>query len=199
MNAISTHAAIGPRRVPIDDERWVSIRPIEPSDGPGLSDFYAGLSPESRRRRFLGSSAALDDRQIALFTDEENGVVGVLVERGPDDGAIVAHGAVLADGHGAAEAAFAVADRFQECGIGRALVSAACALARRRGLRSITATMLADNAPMRRLLRSCGCIVVVDEMDAGVEEVTLLVTEGMTAECGGEDSAQLASVPSTGQ
>src|SRR6187551_3659883 len=31
----------------------VAIRPVRRSDATGLIDFYAGLSPESRRRRFL--------------------------------------------------------------------------------------------------------------------------------------------------
>ena len=36
--------------------RWVSIRPIQRSDEPGLTSFYAQLSPESHRRRFLASA-----------------------------------------------------------------------------------------------------------------------------------------------
>jgi GNAT superfamily N-acetyltransferase len=174
MNETTTQPrAIAPRRVPIGDGRWVSIRPIERSDASGLSDFYARLSPESRRRRFLGSAPRLDGDLLQAFAAHDEGLVGILSERGPRDGAVVAHASVQAVGHNEAEIAFAVADELQGRGIGRRLLPMALDLARARGLRTATATLLAENVPMRRLVRRAGRPIVADHLDAGVEEITL--------------------------
>ena len=126
----------GPQRVVIDPRRWVSIRPIERSDEPGLTSFYAQLSPESRRRRFLGFGSPAPAALAAIFTDRSSpGVVGILGEPGPLDGAVVAHASVQPDGIGGAEVAFTVADALQGHGIGRALVAAALGMARSMGPR----------------------------------------------------------------
>lgn len=176
MNEMANQTqTIGRRRVPIDDGRWVSIRPIERFDASRLSDFYAALSPESRRRRFLGSAPALDPDLVEGFTEAGEGIVGILVEQGPNDGAVVAHASVQAAGLGAAEIAFAVADGLQGYGLGRVLVREAIELALARGMRSVTATLLAENTPMRRLLLDAGCPIADDAIDAGVEEITLQI------------------------
>lgn len=173
MNVSTSHApAIPPRRVRIDGSRWVSIRPIDRSDAAGLSDFYDHLSSESRRRRFLGP-AGPSRELLDRFTDVGDGFVGVLSEAGSNDGAIVAHASVQADGRGGAEVAFAVADELQGRGLGRMLVEEAIELARRRGFDRATATLYADNAPMRSLLGRAGHPVLVDRIDAGVEEILL--------------------------
>ncbi len=175
MNATAAQARpMHPQRGAIDRQRWVSIRPIERSDAPGLSDFYLGLSPESRRRRFLGFGT-LDLARLAIaFTDPASpGLVAILREPGPRDGAIVAHASVHPDGRGEAEVAFAVADALQGRGVGRALTTATLALARSMGLTRVRASLFADNVAMRHLLLPSGCLVLRDEIDAGVEEVTL--------------------------
>jgi GNAT superfamily N-acetyltransferase len=175
VNAMITQTrAIPIRRLRVGDGRWVSIRPIERIDASGLSDFYAELSAESLRRRFLGSAFSLDSRLMTAFAEPEGqGLVGILSERGPDDGEIVAHASVQADGRGGAEVAFAVADALQRHGLGRFLMETVVDQARRRGLRQVTATLLVDNAPMRRVLLEAGCEIVSDDLDDGVEEITL--------------------------
>ena len=158
----------------VDRDRWVSIGPIERADAAGLSDFYARLSPESMRRRFL-SCARRSSGDLARRLAESDGFVAILAERGPNDGAVVAHASIHPDEDGGAEIAFAVADELQGRGIGRALVAAVVGHARRTGLHRLTATMLAENAAMRRLLREAGCRVTADAIDAGVEEIDLEV------------------------
>jgi len=177
MNAIASQTRSIPRRQErIDRDRWVSIRPIERADGPGLSDFYARLSTESRRRRFLGSGSPRAAALTRAFTEPEgDGLVGILEEHGPNDGAMVAHASVQSDGQGGAEVAFAVADEFQGRGIGGTLMQMALEQAQTRGLRRVTATLFADNAPMRGLLRGAGREIVSDEIHAGVEEIALAV------------------------
>jgi len=173
MSAIASHNRSNLRRkVRLDRDRWVSIRPIERTDAPGLSDFYARLSTESSRRRFLSYGRQVPMDLIVTFA-EGTGLVGTLGEAGPNDGAVVAHASVDADGHGGGEVAFAVADDLQGHGIGSALMQQVVEIARERGLRRLVATMFADNTPMRRLLRAAGCVVIADQIDAGTEEITL--------------------------
>ena len=157
------------RREPVD--RTISIRPIEPVDEPGLSDFYARLSPRSAWQRFLGP-ALPDAARVAALADAP-GLVAVLAERGPRDGEVVAHASIHPDGRCGAEVAFAVADELQGQGIGSRLMAATLAQARRMGLRRVSATLYADNASMRRLLVHSGRPLVSDDIDAGTEEITL--------------------------
>ena len=171
--AISHARGSSDQRVPVGDHRWVSIRPIERSDAAGLSAFYARLSAESRRRRFLGPIATVDPALIAQFVTPGDGIVGVLREPGPNDGAIVAHASVQGVGRARAEVAFAVADELHDRGLGRELVDAAIRLARGRGLWRVSASLYADNAPMRRLLRDPAREIVSDVIEDGVEEIEL--------------------------
>lgn len=158
-----------PERLVLGTDRWVRFRPVEPRDRDALVAFYAGLSPEARRRRFLSAGAAPDVGPLA----DADGIVGVLREPGPRDGALVAHASIQPDGTGGAEVAFAVADDLQGRGIGRALVRLALDRARALGLRRADAVLLADNTPMRHLLRRAGAPVRADVIDAGVEEISL--------------------------
>jgi acetyltransferase len=176
MEAIAPQPRSTPERRHSDRDRRVSIRPIERGDASGLSDFYARLSVESRHRRFLSYGRRSADDLGQMFTRARaRGFVGILNEAGPDDGAVVAHASVHPVGDGAAEIAFAVADDFQGRGIGRRLMDAVVEDARARGVRRLTATLLANNVPMRRLLTAAGCEIVSDRIDLGVEDMELAV------------------------
>jgi GNAT superfamily N-acetyltransferase len=177
LDAITPHAeSILPTRVVIDRNRWVSIRPIERTDAAGLSDFYDGLSPESLRCRFLGGSS-LRGRELARGLGGANGdgLVAILHEVGPNDGAIIGHATLQSDGCGGAEIAFAVADRFQGLGIGTAMFEAVVRHARETGIHRLTASLFTDNGRMRRLIRRGGHRTISDQIDAGVEEISLAV------------------------
>ena len=101
--------------------------------------------------------------------------MAVLGEPGPNDGQVVAHASLQPDGMGGAEIAFAVADELQGHGIGTALMETAVEYAQHLGLRRLSATMFADNAPMRRLLQGAGCEIALDQIDAGTEEIALAI------------------------
>jgi GNAT superfamily N-acetyltransferase len=171
---MDAHATTDDRHaeVLIDGTRWVSIRPIDQADASALSDFYATLSPESRRLRFLGSGSEPAPALVAALAASP-GLVGVLHERGPRDGAIVAHASIHPGVGECAEGAFAVADELQGHGLGRVLVAQAISEARRLGIGQISATLLPENGPMRHLLRHAGRRVVGDRLDSGTEEIVL--------------------------
>jgi RimJ/RimL family protein N-acetyltransferase len=160
------------RGEPVDPSGRVSIRPIDAADASGLADFYAALTPRSRRQRFLGRSHPPTEVQLAELA-RAPGVVAVLSERGRRDGEIVAHASLHPDGDGGAEIAFAVADDQQGRRIGSRLMREIVAIARRLRLHRINAILYADNAPMRRMLVHAGPPLAGDDIEAGTEEITL--------------------------
>jgi acetyltransferase len=172
MDATTSHERpVFPMRVNIGPEQWVSIRPIERADASGLSDFFARLSPESRRRRFLTCGTA--PMAMVPRLAAADGFVGILREPGPLDGCIVGHASIQPDGPGSGEVAFAVSDEVQGHGVGGRLVALVLERARSLHMARVTATMLAENTPMRHLLVEAGYSILADRIDAGVEEIVL--------------------------
>jgi len=157
--------------VRLDPVRRVSIRPIDRFDRSALSDFYAALSPESSRRRFLSGSRPMS-AEIDRLADAD-GFVAILSAPGVTDGTLVGHAAICRDSPASAEIAFAVADGLQGRGIGRALVAATVDEACRTGLERLRAATLPENHAMRRLIVDAGCLVESDRIAAGVEEIEL--------------------------
>jgi acetyltransferase len=122
----------------LDDVRRVAIRAIDPADADGLRAFYRTLSPRSRFARFLGFVTGISDATVRRFTKVDHavseGLVAVLHEQGPADGAIVGHLCLEPDGAGSNELAIAIADEIRGLGIGKAMVQRAVESAGRRGI-----------------------------------------------------------------
>lgn len=160
----------------------VRIRPIDPADQTALQSFYAGLSEESRRTRFFGPTAGIGAPQSSWFCtpdhDHREGFVAVLASAtGPDR--LVGHVCVEPDDPGSAEVAVAVADDLQGRGIGRRLVERAVAWARIDGLEQLTATMLAGNPAIQRLLTDLGLPSTSRPIGAGVVEIRIDLRSGI--------------------
>ena len=154
----------------------IRIRRIAPDDGAGLREFYAGLSDESRRTRFLGSTNGIKPDQSMYFCtpDHAHREGFVAVARGADRPTrIVGHVCVEPDGPASAEVAVAVADELQGHGIGRSLVDAAVGWARRDGFTALTATMLAGNPAIQRLLTGLGLPSSAVPIGGGIVEVRI--------------------------
>ena len=162
----------------------IRIRSIAPGDRVGLGAFYAGLSEESRRTRFLGPTSGIGANQATWFCTADHaqreGFVAVRgAAAGPDR--IVGHVCVEPDGPASAEIAVCVADEMQARGIGRLLVCAAIAWARQDGLRSLTATMLAGNPAIQRLLTGLGLPSVAVPVGAGIIEIRIDIVAARAA------------------
>jgi GNAT superfamily N-acetyltransferase len=164
-------------RVPVGRGQWVTIRPIESGDWDDLLDFYRGLSSQARYTRFLGLGGAVSPKAAQQFAAADHasteGLVAVLREPGPDDGAVVGHICLVPDGAGGEEIAVAVADGLRGRGIGTALMRAAIRWARRRGISRLSATMFPTNTPMRRLMLDAGVPVTSDRICEGIESIEL--------------------------
>jgi acetyltransferase len=168
---------------PARDERLelrrdsVRVRAIQPTDIPELERFYANLSGESRRTRFLSETDGLSQAQSVTFcaTDHHHreGFVAVMNSGSSDQERIVGHLCVEPDGVNAAEVAIAVADAFQRRGIGRRLLTAGAAWASREEIGWFTATMLGSNPAIHRLLFGLGLAVRQGPGAGGVTEISI--------------------------
>jgi acetyltransferase len=154
----------------------VRIRPILPVDREPLRTFYAGLSTESRRTRFLGPMIGIGTNQSAYFCTPDHahreGFVAVVELAGRPD-RIVGHICVEPEGAATAEVAVAVAEDLRGRGIGRKLVDAAVAWARLEGFRTLNATMLGGNPAIQRLLTGLALPNVAVPVGSGVIEVRI--------------------------
>jgi GNAT superfamily N-acetyltransferase len=154
------------------DHAAVEIRRVRPSDGEALAGFYAALSAESRRARFLGTSAGLSDSQSRSFcTPDHQHAEGFVALSA--DGQLVGHLCLEPMGEGRVELAVAVADEWQGGGIGRALFETALDWARRFRSTAIVASAYADNGRVLRLLSSAPYPARISLADAGVVSVTV--------------------------
>lgn len=138
----------------------VIVRPIAPTDGPGLERFYAELSDDSRAMRFLGATRPLDAASTKAFCaidhEHREGFVAVIGDPGLGGDRVVGHLCIEPDERGVAEIAIAVADSFQGLGIGRRLLEAGVAWARGAGIRRLVAAAFVSNTRIARLIRSLG-------------------------------------------
>jgi GNAT superfamily N-acetyltransferase len=130
-------------------------RPIQPDDAVALVQFHQRLSSRSIRLRYFYPHLELRPAEVAHLTCVD-GVdrVALVVEH---DGEIVAVGRYdRLDDPSEAEVAFVVADDYQHHGIATMLLQELAVRARRAGIRSLRAEVLAENATMLSVFRSAG-------------------------------------------
>jgi GNAT superfamily N-acetyltransferase len=140
----------------LPDGTALVVRPIRPEDKALLTGGLARLSPASRQKRFLGPKHRFTVAELRYLT-EIDGVdhVAYVALRGDAPKELVAVARLVRDPENplAAEIAVAVGDCFQRRGVGTLLGDLLATAARDRGIRWLTATMAADNAPAHRLFR----------------------------------------------
>lgn len=157
----------------------IEIRRVRPQDRDPLAEFYARLSPQSRRARFLGGASVPAESALTFCTPDhvhEEGFVALAARpstTGSTEQGIVGHLCLVESGSDALELGVAVADDHQALGIGRRLFEAALAWARDQGCARITATAFADNTRVLRLLSSAPHPALIEQADGGVVEVVI--------------------------
>jgi ribosomal protein S18 acetylase RimI-like enzyme len=160
--------SIGPdfqRDVVLADGARISLRMVRPSDKDEIRRQFLRLSPSSRYRRFLTATPELSDDTLRYLT-EVDGTDHVAIIASCDShdlktevGLGIGRFVRLKDEPDVAEAAVTVIDEAQGRGIGRHLLAALTEAARERGIRVFRAVVLAENAPIRRLLDDAGAKV----------------------------------------
>jgi RimJ/RimL family protein N-acetyltransferase len=139
--------------MPLRRSTRVRIRPLTPSDGAAVDAVFAGLSPTSRRQRFLGPRDRLTPamRRALLAVDGERHVA-LVAEAGPDR-VPVGIARYVADGPGRAELAYEVVDAWHGRGVGTRLVRKLVRTARAAGVAELHGLVAADNHASLALLR----------------------------------------------
>ena len=135
----------------------VRLRPLRRDERELVARFFAGLSAESRRRRFLRPMPRLPEALLRRLVDVDGRRHVAMVATTVDgECAGIADYFALADEPGAAEVAVTVTDCYQGRSIGRLLVEALGAVAVRAGLTTLVCQVDPTNRPALRLLRSLG-------------------------------------------
>lgn len=135
----------------------VRMRPAMPADQSALAAFFAGLSPEDLRHRFLASLKTVDERQLAMMTRNDGGPDMTFVSYDAANGVILAV-ATLATGpdDGRAEVAVSVRSDLKGQGLSWSLLQHALAYARAIGVKVVESVETADNHPALDLEREMG-------------------------------------------
>ncbi|MBX3664161.1 MAG: bifunctional acetate--CoA ligase family protein/GNAT family N-acetyltransferase [Burkholderiales bacterium] len=154
----------------------VTLRPIRPEDAVMEQEFVRGLSPESRRFRFMDTLRELTPRMLARFTqidyDREMAFVATLAREGRETEIGVCRYVTNPDG-ASCEYAIVVADDWQRRGLGRQMMTRLIDVARARGLQTMIGHVLGNNRGMLRLCQDLGFTVSESADDPLVKRVTL--------------------------
>ncbi len=142
--------------VVLRDGSVATIRPILPSDGDLIVEFFERLGPESRYFRFFRIKRSLAPEEVEYFTnvDYRNRMALIAV----DEDRMIAVGRYdrLGEDRSIAEVAFAVADDQQGRGLGTELLQILTTHARQRGVQGFRAFVLPENVQMVRVFRNSG-------------------------------------------
>lgn len=164
-------------RLVLRDGTVATVRRSTTDDRQTMRRFFHELSPESRQQRFFTAGEPTDtvlDR-LCDSADEHRSVTLVAVRHSGRDARFIAVGSYLATTVVAAEAAFAVDDRYHGKGLATELLERLAAIAAAHGFHRFDATTLADNHAMIEVFRDCG-FEVRSKSAPGVIEVALTLT-----------------------
>ncbi|MBI3174972.1 MAG: bifunctional acetate--CoA ligase family protein/GNAT family N-acetyltransferase [Chloroflexi bacterium] len=147
-----------------------TIRPILPEDESLLVDFHKTLSERTVFLRYLQPMMLQDrvmhERLSRICHSDYDREITLVVEGKNKEGqpSILGVGR-LSKVHGTNEARFSVliSDAYQNIGIGAELLRRAISVARDEKMQVITATVTADNQPMRKLFEKAGFTAEPDE------------------------------------
>jgi len=146
----------------LKDGRNVRIRPTSPADLDALRAFFAALSPETLRLRFLYQLREVQESKLRELTmTDDRSHVGLVAE--PRSAAagqltdLVAEARYIRCGNSdSAELALVVAHGWRRVGLGTLLIRALLRHARHAGVRQLCGDALAENTAIQSLVRSFG-------------------------------------------
>jgi GNAT superfamily N-acetyltransferase len=129
------------------DGTAVHLRPLRRDERELVARFFAGLSDESRRRRFLQPMPRLPEAMLRRLVEVDGRRHAAVVAEVHGQCVGIASYVALADQPGAAEVAVTVTDRYQGRGIGRLPVDALRPLAVSAGLTTLVYLVDPTNWP----------------------------------------------------
>ncbi|HYX66184.1 MAG TPA: GNAT family N-acetyltransferase [Burkholderiales bacterium] len=137
------------------DGRTVLIRPVRPEDEAAEREFFAALSPQTRRLRFQRFTAAITDELMRFYThiDYDRHMAFVCEA----DGRIVGEARYVANpGTRSCELGIVVADDWHHTGIAQLLIDGLMQAAQARGFETLEGLVLAENRDMLDFVRELG-------------------------------------------
>jgi acetyltransferase len=150
---------------------------VPPEDADALQSFVRGLSEEARYFRFLSTMAELSPSMLARFTqidyDREMAIVAVVAGAAAGERIIGVARYLLNPDAVTAEFAIVVADGFQSQGIGPALMTRICEIARERGLKAVIGLVLGNNRGMLAMMQRIGFTEQSDPDDPDLRRVVM--------------------------
>ncbi|MFI5708317.1 GNAT family N-acetyltransferase [Kribbella sp. NPDC051620] len=153
------------------DGSVVHLRPIARDDEPALKAINHRVSDRSIYLRFFGVSRLAADEHTRHLVDSDpaDRQVALVAEV---DGAVAGVASYELISAGEAEMAFLVDDSMHGRGLGTLLLEQLAAVARERGVKTLRAETLAENAPMLRVFLGSG-FREVHRFEEGVVELSL--------------------------
>ena len=150
------------------DGTEVIIRPLLPSDSELERAFIMGLSPQSRRFRFLYTMSAPSPQLLKQLTnlDEATEAAFIALSAEGDSRREVGEARMIAVGDGRAEFAVAVSDEWQHKGLGVLLAKQVIAAARARGIGKLFSIDASANHAMQELAAYLGFERTTNPQDA---------------------------------
>jgi RimJ/RimL family protein N-acetyltransferase len=156
--------------------RAVVIRSIREDDDDRLEAAYALLSPDSRYRRFLAAKPSLTSAELHYLTHVDGrDHVALIATPADDPERIIGVGRFIRamSDPSTAELAIVIGDAYQGDGLATRMLGLLADAATRRDVVRFTATVLADNEPIHRLLHGLAGQFARQERSGSVEEITV--------------------------
>jgi acyl-CoA hydrolase/GNAT superfamily N-acetyltransferase len=154
---------VGPRELTtsmlLDDGTQVSVRPMHPTDEPGVRELFYNLSQQAIYYRFMSHLKRIPEQRIQNFVyiDHRNDVAIVAYRPEAHGDEILAIGRYYLDPTtNRAEVAFTVRDEWHNRGIGSFLLRYLINIARRNGISGFTAEILTENKAMQAVMQKTG-------------------------------------------
>jgi acetyltransferase len=153
----------------LKDGTKTTIRPIRPEDELLMVKFHEALSDRSVYLRYFGTlnlkSRVAHERLIRICFGDYDREIALVAERMGMAGAAIIGVGRLNRIHGTqeAEVAVIVTDAYQNQGLGAELLRRVIQVARKEGIRAVSAEMLADNASMQAITKALGFTVKAQE------------------------------------
>ena len=138
-----------------------------------VQDLFDGLSAKTIYFRFFHQIKVTGHEQLARFcqVDYDRQIALVAMEEPPGGERLLAMCHLhVSSGWEEAELAVVVGDYYQRQGLGRKLVSVGMEIARERGLKRITGTVLPENEGMLILAKKLG-FTAVNDLGEGVYRI----------------------------
>lgn len=155
--ALRPYPAQWDRPETLPDGATVRVRPVLPQDAALYEDFFAGLTAQDRRFRFMSAINQLSRDQIARFTQIDYARAMAFVAIDPADGALMGVSRIAADPDGErAEYAVILRSDLKGKGLGRALMRRLLDYAAAEGIGEVWGYVDAHNEAMLALCARLG-------------------------------------------